>query len=75
MQEREEKENVWAKRIVRVLFMLYKFLFASRHTLSPLPADYLQPSERSLTVILLQGSVAHKDPCMLGFDMITCIEL
>ncbi|XP_067323677.1 small RNA 2'-O-methyltransferase [Anolis sagrei] len=45
------------------------------HTLSPLPVDYLQPSERSLTVILYQGSVAHKDPCMLGFDMITCIEL
>uniref|UniRef100_A0A8D2JA86 Small RNA 2'-O-methyltransferase n=1 Tax=Varanus komodoensis TaxID=61221 RepID=A0A8D2JA86_VARKO len=45
------------------------------HTLSPLPGDYLQPSERPLTVILHQGSVAHKDPCMLGFDMITCIEL
>uniref|UniRef100_A0A6J0T025 Small RNA 2'-O-methyltransferase n=2 Tax=Pogona vitticeps TaxID=103695 RepID=A0A6J0T025_9SAUR len=45
------------------------------HMLSPLPGDYLQPSERSLTVILLQGSVVHKDPCMLGFDMITCIEL
>ncbi|KAH0618352.1 hypothetical protein JD844_017467 [Phrynosoma platyrhinos] len=45
------------------------------HTLSPLPGDYLQPSERSLTIILYQGSVAVKDPCMLGFDMITCIEL
>ncbi|XP_063154428.1 small RNA 2'-O-methyltransferase [Candoia aspera] len=45
------------------------------HTLSPLPCDYLLPSERPLTVTLLQGSVAHKDPCMLGFDMVTCIEL
>ncbi|XP_074923942.1 small RNA 2'-O-methyltransferase isoform X2 [Chelonoidis abingdonii] len=45
------------------------------HMLSPLPADYLQPSERSLTVILHHGSVAHKDPCMLGFDLVTCIEL
>ncbi|KAM6454370.1 small RNA 2'-O-methyltransferase isoform 1-T4 [Liasis olivaceus] len=45
------------------------------HTLSPLPSDYLQPSERPLTVTLLQGSVAHKDPCMLGFDLVTCIEL
>ncbi|XP_033007359.1 small RNA 2'-O-methyltransferase [Lacerta agilis] len=45
------------------------------HTLSPLPGDYLQPSERRLTIILYQGSVAHKDPCMLGFDMITCIEV
>uniref|UniRef100_A0A8C5UM35 Small RNA 2'-O-methyltransferase n=1 Tax=Malurus cyaneus samueli TaxID=2593467 RepID=A0A8C5UM35_9PASS len=45
------------------------------HTLSPLPVDYLQPSERSLTVTLHHGSVAHKDPCMLGFDLVTCIEL
>ncbi|XP_026555918.1 small RNA 2'-O-methyltransferase isoform X2 [Pseudonaja textilis] len=45
------------------------------YSLSPLPSDYLQPSERQLTVTLLQGSVAHKDPCMLGFDMVTCIEL
>ncbi|XP_015268620.1 PREDICTED: small RNA 2'-O-methyltransferase [Gekko japonicus] len=45
------------------------------HMLYPLPGDFLQPSERSLTVILHQGSVAQKDPHMLGFDMVTCIEL
>ncbi|XP_032923931.1 small RNA 2'-O-methyltransferase [Catharus ustulatus] len=45
------------------------------HTLSPLPLDYLRPSERSLTVTLHQGSIAQKDPCMLGFDLVTCIEL
>ncbi|NXD22336.1 HENMT methyltransferase, partial [Spelaeornis formosus] len=45
------------------------------YTLSPLPVDYLQPSERSLTITLHHGSVAHKDPCMLGFDLVTCIEL
>uniref|UniRef100_A0A8B9UQ53 Small RNA 2'-O-methyltransferase n=1 Tax=Anas zonorhyncha TaxID=75864 RepID=A0A8B9UQ53_9AVES len=45
------------------------------HRLYPLPADYLQPSERSLTVTLHHGSVAHEDPCMLGFDLVTCIEL
>ncbi|KAM9007068.1 small RNA 2'-O-methyltransferase isoform 2-T2 [Ara ararauna] len=45
------------------------------HRLSPLPVDYLQPRERSLTVTLHHGSVAHKDPCMLGFDLVTCIEL
>ncbi|NXA84140.1 HENMT methyltransferase, partial [Thryothorus ludovicianus] len=45
------------------------------HMLSPLPADYLQPSERSLTVTLHHGSVAHKDPCMLGFDLVTCLEV
>uniref|UniRef100_A0A8D0HQ74 Small RNA 2'-O-methyltransferase n=1 Tax=Sphenodon punctatus TaxID=8508 RepID=A0A8D0HQ74_SPHPU len=31
--------------------------------------------QRSLTVTLHHGSVAYKDPCMLGFDLITCIEL
>ncbi|NXN90883.1 HENMT methyltransferase, partial [Rhinopomastus cyanomelas] len=45
------------------------------HRLSPLPVDYLQPDERSLTVTLHHGSVANKDPCMLGFDLVTCIEL
>ncbi|NXX88773.1 HENMT methyltransferase, partial [Centropus bengalensis] len=45
------------------------------HRLAPLPGDYLQPPERSLTVTLHHGSVAHKDPCMLGFDLVTCIEL
>ncbi|NXE12446.1 HENMT methyltransferase, partial [Lophotis ruficrista] len=45
------------------------------HRLSPLPGDYLQPAERSLTVTLHHGSVAQKDPCMLGFDLVTCIEL
>ncbi|XP_048353204.1 small RNA 2'-O-methyltransferase isoform X2 [Sphaerodactylus townsendi] len=45
------------------------------HTLCPLPGDFLQPSERPLTIILHQGSVAEKDPCMLGFDMVTCVEL
>ncbi|KFQ31924.1 Small RNA 2'-O-methyltransferase [Mesitornis unicolor] len=45
------------------------------HRLSPLPGDYLQPAERRLTITLHHGSVAHKDPCMLGFDLVTCIEL
>lgn len=63
-----------------VLLWYYVFkpsflLFFLRHRLTPLPADYLEPSERSLTVTLHQGSVAHKDPCMLGFDLVTCIEL
>ncbi|KAM9378987.1 small RNA 2'-O-methyltransferase [Phaethornis superciliosus] len=45
------------------------------HRLCPLAGDYLQPAERPLTITLHQGSVAHKDPCMLGFDLVTCIEL
>ncbi|XP_028919741.1 small RNA 2'-O-methyltransferase isoform X1 [Ornithorhynchus anatinus] len=45
------------------------------HRLTPLPGDYLQPSERTLTITLHQGSVVEKDSCLLGFDLITCIEL
>ncbi|MGH0126549.1 UNVERIFIED_CONTAM: hypothetical protein FKN15_073879 [Acipenser sinensis] len=45
------------------------------YRLSPLPCEYLQPSERPLTIKLYQGSVAEKDPCTLGFDLASCIEL
>ncbi|XP_068946582.1 small RNA 2'-O-methyltransferase [Petaurus breviceps papuanus] len=37
--------------------------------------DYLDPRERPLTITLYHGSVVEKDPCLLGFDLITCIEL
>ncbi|KFO88673.1 Small RNA 2'-O-methyltransferase [Buceros rhinoceros silvestris] len=40
-----------------------------------IPSYYLQPSERSLTITLHHGSVAYKDPSMLDFDLVTCIEL
>ncbi|XP_018424493.1 PREDICTED: small RNA 2'-O-methyltransferase [Nanorana parkeri] len=46
-----------------------------QHTLTPLPAHYLKPLERPLTVILYKGSVCEKDPALLGFDLISCIEL
>ncbi|XP_073438968.1 small RNA 2'-O-methyltransferase isoform X1 [Dendrobates tinctorius] len=45
------------------------------HTLTPLPFHYLDPLERSLSVTLYHGSVTEKDPALLGFDLITCIEL
>ncbi|XP_043859466.1 small RNA 2'-O-methyltransferase [Dromiciops gliroides] len=37
--------------------------------------DYLDPRERPLTITLYHGSVVEKDPRLLGFDLITCIEL
>ncbi|XP_063796242.1 small RNA 2'-O-methyltransferase isoform X2 [Pseudophryne corroboree] len=46
-----------------------------RYTLTPLPTNYLEPLNRSLTVTLYHGSVCEKDPALLGFDLITCIEL
>ncbi|KAM4722868.1 small RNA 2'-O-methyltransferase [Rhinophrynus dorsalis] len=45
------------------------------HTLTPLPTHYLEPRKSPLTVILYHGSVTQKDPALLGFDLITCIEL
>ncbi|KAG9483339.1 small RNA 2'-O-methyltransferase [Eleutherodactylus coqui] len=45
------------------------------YILTPLPIHYLEPLERSLTVTLFHGSVSEKDPALLGFDLITCIEL
>ncbi|KAM4022541.1 small RNA 2'-O-methyltransferase isoform 2-T3 [Anomaloglossus baeobatrachus] len=45
------------------------------YTLMPLPFHYLDPLESPLSVTLYHGSVAEKDPALLGFDLITCIEL
>ncbi|XP_077308833.1 small RNA 2'-O-methyltransferase [Lithobates pipiens] len=45
------------------------------HTLTPLPTHYLEPMERPLNVILYKGSVCEKDPALLGFDLISCVEL
>ncbi|XP_069825092.1 small RNA 2'-O-methyltransferase [Dendropsophus ebraccatus] len=45
------------------------------YTLTPLPVYYLDPLQRPLTVTLYHGSVCEKDPALLGFDLITCIEL
>uniref|UniRef100_A0A8C8YR70 Small RNA 2'-O-methyltransferase n=1 Tax=Prolemur simus TaxID=1328070 RepID=A0A8C8YR70_PROSS len=45
------------------------------YNLSPLVADYVMPRDLDLTVTLYQGSVVEKDSRLLGFDLITCIEL
>ncbi|XP_075688356.1 small RNA 2'-O-methyltransferase [Rhinoderma darwinii] len=45
------------------------------YILTPLAIHYLEPLERSLTVTLYHGSVSEKDPALLGFHLITCIEL
>lgn len=45
------------------------------YILTPLPIHYLDPLDRCLTVSLYHGSVTEKDPALLGFDLITCIEL
>ncbi|XP_066548503.1 small RNA 2'-O-methyltransferase isoform X2 [Amia ocellicauda] len=45
------------------------------YTLAPLSCDYLQPSDRPLTIKLYEGSVLEKESHIKGFDLVTCIEL
>uniref|UniRef100_A0A671FKU5 Small RNA 2'-O-methyltransferase n=1 Tax=Rhinolophus ferrumequinum TaxID=59479 RepID=A0A671FKU5_RHIFE len=43
--------------------------------LSPFFGDYLSPRELNLSIILYHGSAVERDSRLLGFDLITCIEL
>ncbi|XP_008067857.1 small RNA 2'-O-methyltransferase [Carlito syrichta] len=46
-----------------------------RHKLSPFIGHYLSPRDLDLTITLYHGSIVEKDSRLLGFDLITCIEL
>ncbi|KAM5202343.1 small RNA 2'-O-methyltransferase isoform 1-T2 [Hipposideros larvatus] len=48
---------------------------SQRCQLSPYFGDYLSPRELNLSIILYHGSVVKRDSRLLGFDLITCIEL
>uniref|UniRef100_A0A8C5QEY5 Small RNA 2'-O-methyltransferase n=1 Tax=Leptobrachium leishanense TaxID=445787 RepID=A0A8C5QEY5_9ANUR len=50
-------------------------LMEKTESLKPLIIDYLEPLKTRLTVCLYHGSVTEKDPALLDFDLITCIEL
>ncbi|XP_040040846.2 small RNA 2'-O-methyltransferase isoform X2 [Gasterosteus aculeatus] len=43
--------------------------------LAPLSTDYLQPRNDQLRIDLYQGSVTQKDARLIGFDLVTSIEL
>ncbi|XP_004620071.1 small RNA 2'-O-methyltransferase [Sorex araneus] len=43
--------------------------------LSPFMGDFLSPRDLNLTITLYHGSAVEKDSRLLGFDLITCIEL
>lgn len=43
--------------------------------LSPCVGDHLDPRELDLVITLYHGSVLEKDCRLLGFDLVTCIEL
>uniref|UniRef100_A0A2K5Z9I8 Small RNA 2'-O-methyltransferase n=1 Tax=Mandrillus leucophaeus TaxID=9568 RepID=A0A2K5Z9I8_MANLE len=44
-------------------------------SLAPFMGDFLKPRDLNLTIILYHGSVVERDSRLLGFDLITCIEL
>ncbi|XP_037325288.2 small RNA 2'-O-methyltransferase isoform X2 [Pungitius pungitius] len=43
--------------------------------LAPLPTDYLQPRNDQLRIDVYHGSVTQKDARLIGFDLVTSIEL
>lgn len=42
---------------------------------APLNADYLSTRQEPFTVRVLAGSIADRDPRLLGTDAVICIEL
>nr|KAF6413286.1 HEN methyltransferase 1 [Molossus molossus] len=46
-----------------------------RCRLSPFSGDYLSPRDLNLSIILYHGSAVERDSRLLGFDLVTCIEL
>ncbi|XP_021014444.1 small RNA 2'-O-methyltransferase [Mus caroli] len=50
-------------------------LHSNGHRLSPYLGEFVKPRDLDLTVTLYHGSVVERDSRLLGFDLITCIEL
>ncbi|XP_010604229.1 small RNA 2'-O-methyltransferase isoform X1 [Fukomys damarensis] len=50
-------------------------LQSNGHHLSPFLGEFVKPRDLDLTVTLYHGSVVERDSRLLGFDLITCIEL
>ncbi|XP_027251337.1 small RNA 2'-O-methyltransferase isoform X4 [Cricetulus griseus] len=50
-------------------------LHSNGHHLSPYLGEFVKPRDLDLTVTLYHGSVVERDSRLLGFDLITCIEL
>ncbi|XP_006979512.1 small RNA 2'-O-methyltransferase [Peromyscus maniculatus bairdii] len=50
-------------------------LHSNGHHLSPCLGEFVKPRDLDLTVTLYHGSVVERDSRLLGFDLITCIEL
>nr|XP_044993798.1 small RNA 2'-O-methyltransferase [Jaculus jaculus] len=50
-------------------------LQSNGHYLSPYLGEFVKPRDLDLTVTLYHGSVVERDSRLLGFDLITCIEL
>ncbi|XP_054420733.1 small RNA 2'-O-methyltransferase [Pteronotus mesoamericanus] len=50
-------------------------IVSRRCKLSPFSGDYLSPRDLNLSIILYHGSAVERDSRLLGFDLVTCIEL
>uniref|UniRef100_A0A0N8ETN4 Small RNA 2'-O-methyltransferase n=1 Tax=Heterocephalus glaber TaxID=10181 RepID=A0A0N8ETN4_HETGA len=50
-------------------------LQSNGHHLSPYLGEFVKPRDLDLTVTLYHGSVVERDSRLVGFDLITCIEL
>ncbi|XP_073906963.1 small RNA 2'-O-methyltransferase isoform X2 [Castor canadensis] len=50
-------------------------LQSNGHQLSPYLGEFVKPRDLDLTVTLYHGSVVERDSRLLGFNLITCIEL
>ncbi|XP_070252480.1 small RNA 2'-O-methyltransferase isoform X1 [Myotis yumanensis] len=48
---------------------------SQRCRLSPFSGEYLSPRDLNLSIILYHGSAVERDSRLLGFDLVTCIEL
>ncbi|XP_014930528.1 small RNA 2'-O-methyltransferase [Acinonyx jubatus] len=63
------------QELVGVDLLMDRLLDWNSDKLSPSIGDHLGPRDLDLSIVLYRGSAVEKDSRLLGFDLITCIEL
>ncbi|XP_039110897.1 small RNA 2'-O-methyltransferase isoform X2 [Hyaena hyaena] len=63
------------QELVGVDLLMDRLLDWNSDRLSPSVGDHLGPRDLDLSIVLYRGSAVEKDSRLLGFDLITCIEL
>ncbi|XP_029803683.1 small RNA 2'-O-methyltransferase [Suricata suricatta] len=69
------KHHSCVQELVGVDLLMDSLLVWNRDRLSPLVADHIDPRDLDLRIVLYRGSAVEEDSRLLGFDLITCIEL